>query len=204
MMSNSDLEFEAKFFVGKNLAAVRARLLENGATLHKERVFERNVRYENQWDGLYRKGQLLRLRQDSQAKLTFKGPAKEDITSEVKVREELEVVVSDFDTMDTILRRIGFRPVQVYEKYRETFSFNTIEVVLDEMPYGAFVELEGNETTIKSSAITLGLDWDTRLITNYLAIMAQVKQAYNLDFDDLTFANFTDWNGDLATLLATA
>lgn len=203
-MSNSDLEFEAKFFVGKNLAAVRARLLENGATLHKERVFERNVRYENQWDGLYRKGQLLRLRQDSQAKLTFKGPAKEDITSEVKVREELEVVVSDFDTMDTILRRIGFRPVQVYEKYRETFSFNTIEVVLDEMPYGAFVELEGNETTIKSSAITLGLDWDTRLITNYLAIMAQVKQAYNLDFDDLTFANFTDWNGDLATLLATA
>jgi adenylate cyclase class 2 len=86
--------------------------------------------------------------------------------------------------------------VQVYEKYRATFQLNRVEVVLDEMPFGYFVELEGSERAIRSAADVLGLDWRKRILSNYLALMAELKTAHNLPFDDLTFENF-------ATLQAT-
>ncbi|NIU59011.1 MAG: adenylyl cyclase, partial [Phycisphaerae bacterium] len=49
-----------------------------------------------------------RLRQDEIARLTYKGIPQEEIQSEAKVREELEIEVSDFATTAEILERIGF------------------------------------------------------------------------------------------------
>lgn len=49
------------------------------------------------------------------------------------------------------------RPVQSYEKYRETYHWGDVEVVLDETPFGDFVELEGeNETALKAVAAAFG------------------------------------------------
>ena len=183
------LEVEVKFLVD-DLKGFRDRLLAAGATLKKPRVYERNIRFDTQAERLRQNEMLLRLRQDQSARLTFKGRAEEDSSSEAKVREELEITVSDFYTTATILERIGFHPVQVYEKYRETFHINTVEVVLDEMSFGNFVELEGEEVDIKATASTLHLDWSQRILDNYLLLMGKVKQHYNLPFNDLTFANF--------------
>jgi len=199
MSSDNNLEFEVKFLV-PDLAAVRERLLAAGAQIDKPRVYEQNLRFDNAWDGLLRKAQLLRLRQDKIARLTFKGNPQEEISTEAKVREELEIEVSDFETMATILERIGFERRQVYEKYRETFALGAVEVVLDEMPYGNFVELEGDEKGIQEAADQLQLDWDKRILDNYLSLMARLKELHQLSFDDVTFANFADLDisiGDL-------
>ena len=189
MSIDKQLEVEVKFLVA-DLAAVRERLLADGAVLKKERVFERNIRFDTPDNALLKKGELLRLRQDAAVRVTFKGEVAEDLVSEAKVREELEVSVSDFDTTTQIFGRLGFAPVQVYEKYRETFMLDNIEVVLDEMPFGDFVELEGEEVAIKTAATDLGLAWSKRINNNYLGLMADLKQFHQLDFDDLTFANF--------------
>lgn len=183
------LEVEVKFLLD-DLAGWQERLLAAGAVLVKPRVYERNVRLDTADQALLQQLQLLRLRQDTAVRLTFKRPVPEDIVSEAKVREELEMTVGDFDTAVLIFQRLGFAPVQVYEKYRETFQLAAVEVVLDEMPFGIFLELEGSEAEIRTAAATLGLDWDKRLATNYLAIMDQLKARYNLPFDDITFANF--------------
>ncbi|MCZ7667933.1 MAG: CYTH domain-containing protein [Chloroflexi bacterium] len=98
--------------------------------------------------------------------------------------------MSDFGTTAVIFERLGFLPTLVYEKYRETFMLDGVEVVLDEMPYGDFIELEGEEAGIKTAVATLNLPWDKRITTNYLALMAQLKARHHLAFDDLTFANF--------------
>lgn len=189
-MNNNNLEVEVKFHV-PDLAAFRERLISAGAKQLKERVHERNIRFDNAWEGLRRKGQLLRLRQDDRARLTFKGIPPESGPTEVKVREELEVEVSDFDTLALLLERIGFEPLQVYEKYRETFMLEEVEIVLDEMPFGNFVELEGVEAQIKEIAGRLSLDWNRRILLNYLALMGMVKNHFDLPFDDLTYANFS-------------
>lgn len=190
-MASGNLEVEVKFLVDE-LPAIRRRLLTLGAALHKPRVFERNVRFDNPWDGLRMQGKLLRLRQDAAASLTYKGEPQTAVDSEARVREELEIEVSDFQTTFDLLGRIGFEPKQVYEKYRETFIFGQVEVLLDEMPFGDFVELEGEEAAMQAAAAALDLDWERRILANYLAIMARLQERFALPFDDLTFDNFAD------------
>lgn len=188
-MSGETLEIEVKFLVD-DLAAVRDRLMVLGARIHKPRVYERNVRFDDPWDGLRRQGKLLRLRQDMVARLTYKGEPQTAVESEARVREELEVEVGDFQTTLTLLARVGFEPKQVYEKYRETFIFGRVEIVLDEMPFGDFVELEGDDASIQAAVAALGLDWNLRILADYLSLMASLKERFGLDFDDVTFENF--------------
>ena len=199
-MKDGNLEVEVKFLVG-DLTAVRSHLLSLNATLKKARVYERNVRFDTPDESLRRELKLLRLRQDTAVRVTFKGPAVEDLTSEAKVREELEIEVSNFDTAVAIFERLGFAPMQVYEKYRETWQLGTVEVVLDEMPFGDFVELEGEEAAIKTAAAQLNLDWHKRILGNYLGLMGDLKAYHNLDFDDLTFANFENITASIGDIL---
>lgn len=199
-MTTDDLEVEVKFLVD-DLDVLRRRLAEVGAQLVGPRVHERNVRFDTADEALLGRSQLLRLRADTRARLTFKGLAAEDAASEAKVREEIELEIGDFDQMGKILERLGFRPVQTYEKYRETYHWRGVEILLDEMPFGSFVELEGAETGLKATAAVLGLDWSRRLLTNYLELMDQCRQTYALPFNDLTFANFERRPVDLAELL---
>ena len=194
------LEIEVKFLVA-DLAAVRARA-QDGGVLVAPRVHERNVRFDTPDEALLARQELLRLRQDTRARLTFKGPAAEDAASEAKVREEIELEIADFDRMATILERLGFQPVQSYEKYRETYHWGEVEVVLDETPFGDFVELEGaNEAAIKHVAVALGLDWSRRVLANYLALMELARRTFDLPFTDLTFANFAARPVDMSALL---
>ena len=70
----TNLEVEVKFLVA-DVAAMRQRIEAAGGVLHRGRVYERNIRYDNAWQGLTRQDKLLRLRQDSRNVITFKGPA---------------------------------------------------------------------------------------------------------------------------------
>ncbi len=184
-----------------DLAAFRERLLAAGAELTRARIYERNVRFDTTDERLYRELSLLRLRQDTAVTLTYKGTPKNLPKSEAKVREELEVEVSDFDTLSQIFQRLGFAPLQVYEKYRETFQWQNVEIVLDEMPYGNFIELEGDEAGIKTAVSHLNLNWQERILANYLGLMAQLKAHHNLPFNDLTFANFANLNVSITDIL---
>ncbi len=188
---NMNLEVEAKFQID-DLAAVKKRLLALGGTITKGRVYEKNTVYDDAAQSLKNGQKLIRLRQDEKIKLTFKGPAPADVQqqSEAKVREEIELEVADFDKMEQIIGRLGYEPAIVYEKYRETIEVGNVEAVLDELPYGNFVELEGAEADIKALAEQCGIDWGQRINDNYLGLLQKVKQAYQLDFRDLTFANF--------------
>lgn len=188
-------------FLVSDLAPVRQRLATIGAEVGASRVFERNVRFDTPDEALLRRQELLRLRQDVRARLTYKGPAGEDAASEAKVREEIELEIGDFDRLALILQRLGFHPVQTYEKYRETFHWQSVEVVLDELPFGRFVELEGPEVGIKAAATALGLDWSKRVLANYLALMEMARREFKLPFSDLTFANFARHSVDMSRLL---
>ncbi|MFN2141139.1 MAG: class IV adenylate cyclase [Candidatus Promineifilaceae bacterium] len=186
-----NLEIEVKFLI-EDLEVMRERLLAAGAELIRPRVYERNVRFDTADNALLQKEELLRLRQDTAVILTFKGPSAYDRLSEAKVREEIEVQVDDFERLASILMRLGYEPKQEYEKYRETFRLGDLEIVLDEMPYGNFMELEGNEADIKLAAAAFDIEWQDRILSNYLAMMGILAEFHNLPFQDVTFANFKD------------
>ena len=126
------LEIEIKFHL-PDAGAMRRIILERGAT-RLGRVFETNIRFEDQHNRLFQERSLLRLRKDTKARLTFKSEP-DFIDPDYKVLKELEVEVSDFSTMTKILKAIGFHEAQVYEKWRETFSWNGVTLLIDTMPY---------------------------------------------------------------------
>lgn len=196
-----NLEVEVKFWQ-PNLASLRNRVVAAGGDLKKPRLFERNLVLDTADNRLRHNDQLLRLRQDTAVRLTFKGKSPDGTDSEARVVEELEVAVADFAAMAAILQRLGLKPSRVYEKYRETFQLEDIEIVLDELPFGNFVELEGPENAIKAAAKKLGLDWRQRIVTNYLSLMDQLIAHHDLPFTDLTFENFRGLSVSMAGILS--
>ncbi len=194
------LEIEAKLWVA-GLEPVAAALTAHGAVLRHPRVLERNIRYDDAAGTFLADGIVLRLRQDSQVRLTYKSPAEPSPAGGVQTRFEAEVVVDDFARMDLILRRLGYRPLMVYEKYRTTYTLGEVEVVLDEMPYGHFVEIEGSPEAIERAIATLGLADCHRFAESYARLFDYVRANLGLTFTDLTFANFAGVNVPFEALL---
>ncbi|MDE2821549.1 MAG: class IV adenylate cyclase [Chloroflexota bacterium] len=188
-------EVEVKLYT-PDLALVQRALEAAGAVLKSPRVFERNLRYENAAGTLTAGGIVLRLRQDAAAKLTYKsGESSED---GIFRRFEAEVVVSDFETMDVILRRLGYEVALVYEKYRRTYALGDAEIVLDELPYGNFTEIEADAEEIERVVALLGLGGCRRMSGSYTEIFAELKRRLGLEMRDLSFEGFAgvdvgDW-----------
>ena len=185
-MSES-LEIEVKYLL-TDLGAIRNRILESGG-VSLGRHFESNIRFEDRTQSLKEKKQLLRLRQDRKATLTFKStPETED--PRYKILKELEVEVSCFETMRAILKALDFMEVQVYEKWRETFETGQTLICIDEMPFADFIEIEGPPKEIDALSDALGFSQGLVITANYLDIFARIRELEDLDFRDVTFDNF--------------
>jgi adenylate cyclase class 2 len=184
---NSHLEIEVKFHI-KDVDCSKALLAAAGAISGGE-IHERNIRYDDRNLNLLKSGCLLRLRKTDRTVLTFKKPP-EVKNTDFKIHIETEVEVSDFDNMEAIIEELGYFRVQSYEKYRETFTFNDTQILVDRMPYGNFIEIEGSMESIKKCADILKLDWSKRITLNYLEIFERISKRMNLDFRDITFENF--------------
>jgi adenylate cyclase, class 2 len=192
------LEIEVKFFL-TDPNTVRKNILQLGAQ-NLGRFFEVNIRFEDKEKSLLKKNALLRLRKDNRVTLTYKSePEIDDV--DFKIFRELEVEVSDFDAMESILTSLGLCPEQVYEKWRETFVLQNIHFCLDTMPFGNFLEIEGNKDNILYMAGKLGLEWENRILFNYLKIFDVLKTQENLAFSDVTFENFKDLSLDFSKYL---
>lgn len=192
------LETEIKFYLPA-LPPIRQRIIDLGAE-SRGRFFENNVRFEDALLTLKKKKSLLRLRRDRKVKLTYKSTPP-DPDHQFKIMRELEVEVSDFDTMHSILEALGFHQEQTYEKWRETLILDQTQFCLDSMPYGDFLEIEGQKQDIKYFAAQLGLRWNRRILLNYLHIFEILQKKLNLNFSDLTFDNFKHVDVDLIDYL---
>jgi adenylate cyclase class 2 len=122
-------------------------------------------------------------------------------SKDYKIVNELEVEVSDFATMGQILQMLDFHPEQKYEKWRETIVLDQTVFCLDRMPYGDFLEIEGQEKDIRYYASRFGLSWQKRILFNYLQIFEIIRKDQNLEFKDLTFSNFETVDVDAGAFL---
>jgi len=181
-------ETEVKFHV-RDLNRLQTRLETLGAQRVQERVLERNVRFDLPGDRLRSEGRVLRLRQDTASRLTYKSASKKE--QGVLSREEIEFVVEDFEKAKRFLEALGYQKSAYYEKYRTVYELNETSIMLDELPYGDFVEIEGETVeAIHSAADRLDLDWAAAAGTSYLALFERVRAALQLSFQDISFENF--------------
>jgi len=189
-MSDSGQETEAKFYV-RDLERIKKSLENLSAHLDQSRVLEMNLRFDLPDTSLRAQGRVLRLRRDTEARLTYKGGNKN--SRGVLSREEIEFVVGDFEKAKEFLKALGYQQIFYYEKYRTTYELDKTLIMLDELPYGNFVEIEGEtEETIRALSERLELDWEATIERSYSALFEQVQKSLNLSFRDLSFENFTD------------
>ncbi len=196
------LEVECKIYVSSQ-EHMQRRLAEAGAHVTRPRVHEHNIRYESPARDFSTNDIVLRLRQDQEIRLTYKAPASAQTGGAVS-RLVLETTVGNLDEMDAILQHLGFMPYMIYEKYRTTYHLPDIpdtEIVLDEMPFGTFIEVEG--TNIDTVLARLGLAGAHRILKSYAELFEAVRQQYQLSFANLTFENFTGISVDPAVFLTT-
>jgi adenylate cyclase class 2 len=187
------LEQEVKFFL-EDPAGLRHRLPSLGATLYQARMHETNIRFDTAEGTLTRAKKVLRLRKAGPVILTYKEP---DPTESADARRSLEteIIVDSLEKTAHLLHSLGFRPIVRYEKHREVFSWKSVLLMFDRLPFGDFLELEGPDLAeLRQTAGQLGLDWRFALRTSYMAIFLSLKKTYRLTSLDATFEAFTGWD----------
>jgi adenylate cyclase class 2 len=188
-------EIEVKFLL-EDLPAMRQRLVALGATLSTPRTYEENLLFDTPDAQFRQQGRLLRLRRDRRNRITYKEPTTHN-DLDFKIMQEYEIEVSDFDQAYAMLTKLGFALALRFEKYRETFTHQGAEIVLDEVPFGTFMEIEGSQEAIRSIVTVLGLAFDTRLVSSYVDIFDTVCSTYKLPVTDITFEAFRSLAIDL-------
>ncbi|MFL6210603.1 MAG: class IV adenylate cyclase [Pyrinomonadaceae bacterium] len=147
-------EIEKKYRVTEAQARALRTRLEAVAVAVCGPEFEVNTLYAGH--GLDPQVCVLRLRRvGGRAVLTYK--ERRISTAAIKHHREDETEVADADALATILEALGYSPALVYEKRRATWRLAGAEVMLDELPFGWFVEIEGSEDAIMNAEGQLDL-----------------------------------------------
>jgi adenylate cyclase class 2 len=196
--SKANLEIEIKLRV-TDVPALRRRLKQLRARVITLRTYESNTLYDTPKKDLARRGQLIRIRTkqpssptarktralQTKAILTYKGPAPKSempikhandrprSQSRYKVREEIEIAISDGEQTRRILCSFGLSPLFRYEKFRTTYTIPPIrhlKIEVDETPIGAFLELEGSPSSIDRVARLLGYTRSDYITQTYGAL----------------------------------
>ena len=139
-----------------------------------------NSFYSKEIDGRFR----LRVSENlesgkKKAKISWKRRTKETYKDGIHKEEEVEVLLNngDISRMRFLLENvIKMEKVESYERYRNVFNANDVEIVIDKFPFAVAVEIESKaededraNDIIKEWAKKLGLDLD---------------KAYSLSWDD--------------------
>lgn len=151
------IEIEKKYRLTKKQREELLRRLPQIGAVFEGEEFEENTLYRG--NGLDVGRSVLRLRRigdggdiempgrGRRAVLTYK--QRFPSSSSIKQQQEDETQVVDADAMENILDALGFTPALVYEKRRATWRLGNAEIVLDELPFGLFMEIEGPEAEIR-------------------------------------------------------
>lgn len=186
-------EVEVKFVL-HDPGATRQALLDRGAQ-SKGIHYEMNARLDDSIQSLRRQGTVLRIRRmEKDGKtdhiLTVKTPIT-DFDPLFGARNEFEFTADDGEALMLSYQALGYSPYWRYEKRRETLIFDDgLEVVLDEMPFGWFMEVEGSPELIRALADYLGLHMEDGITVSYAVICENVCRRLGIEMADLTFEAF--------------
>jgi adenylate cyclase class 2 len=179
------IEIEKKYrLTKKQREEVLQRLPKIGAK-RKGDEFEVNTLYAG--ENLDMGRAVLRLRRvGKRGILTYK--ERFPTRSDIRFHREDETRVDDPDAMELILSALGFRAALVYEKRRETWTVGKTEIVIDELPFGLFMEIEGTEQSIGEVESNLAIE----RLRSETATYPQLTLRHGTDYGGVIEARFPE------------
>lgn len=178
-------EYEVKF-LNINLEDIRNKLKDLGGTLESPMRLMKRIVIDT--PELKKRDAFLRVRdQGDKVTLTYK----QFQGTGVDGAKELEVTVSDFETMAQILKAIDLVPKSYQESRRETWMLDGAEVVIDEWPWlNPYVEVEGSsEDHVKEIANKLNFNWADAVFGD---VMAAYRKQYPSIPEDFSVGNLAE------------
>jgi Adenylate cyclase, class 2 (thermophilic) len=155
----------------RDLSAAQRQISELSAVVRKHRHFEDNLLFDTPERSVRAQRRLLRVRiVNGAGLLTFKEQA--DLSTGIKVREEIETEVSSPKELIEVLHRLGFEVFFRYQKYRTIFEIPGVPLhfCLDETPIGNYFELEGEPDQIHLYAERLGYTPQDYITASYAGV----------------------------------
>ena len=157
--------------------AVRSRLSKIGARAISPNDREVNLLLDTADRELSSRGCLLRLRRYGERRvLTFKGPVSYE--GHIKRRTEHELEIGSLEVMLAVFEGLGLNVAARYEKDREAWQIDRVEVVLDHTPMGDFVEVEGPSELLEDVARSLGLDPSDAVRGSYMSLWVAYRERH--------------------------
>lgn len=146
------IEIEKKYRLTE---AQREQILQNlreiGAEFRGE-DFEENIIYRG--GALDEQNAVLRVRKiGEKAVLTYKRRIHNEF--DIKQQIEHETLTDNAAELEKIVENLGFQKKLIYEKRRQTWRFREVEIVLDELSFGVFMEIEGSILAIAEAEMLL-------------------------------------------------
>ncbi len=185
-------ETEVKLRWNGTAPEARALIEGRGYAVSSQRTLESDQLFDLPSATLRQSDQILRLRKmtstdgTTRAMVTYKGPATRD---GYKSREEIEFDVSDPGTFTLVLNRLGYQPVFRYEKFRTQLRIigEPGIITIDETPIGVYLEIEGPQDWIDSTAERLGLSKMQFLTVSYASLYRDYRAQHAAAPPDMTF-----------------
>jgi len=169
----------------KNLSGLVDSLKKRGAKfLNKSK--EKTIRLDTPSGDLESRGVFLRVRAGSKNTITLKEKTEED--KSVRARKETEFEIQDVDKMAYILERLGFGYSRIMEKYRINLSYKGTKLSLDELFFGQFLEIEGQENKIEKVAKELGFNPNEKILVTYWDILEEYNKKKKTKLKDIIFS----------------
>lgn len=149
------IEIEKKYRLTPKEREQVIKSLQNSDAEFIGEEFEENTLFMG--EGFEEKNAVLRIRRlGHKTILTYKQRFRAN--SPIKFQREDETEVSDADAMTSIIIAMGFLPSLIYEKKRQTWQMDDVEIVVDELPFGFYMEIEGDEDSIVKAEKKLGIE----------------------------------------------
>ena len=149
------IEIEKKYRLSAEQRRFVLDALDEIGAEYEGEDFEENIIYRG--GALDENNAILRIRKiGEKAVLTYKRRIHNEF--DIKRQIENETLVENAAELEKIVENLGFRKKLIYEKKRQTWKLRETEIVLDELPFGLFMEIEGSVTAIKEVEMLLNIE----------------------------------------------
>jgi len=120
--------------------------------------------------------------------LTVKRKTKEN--AQFFEREEMEVKIKEEENIETlreILKSLGFSKEIIFEKKRKNVFKDDITISFDKLPFGFFVEFEGEPEIVDQYLNKFNLSNRPRIARAYLGLWEDYKKAHHIAEENCVF-----------------
>jgi predicted adenylyl cyclase CyaB len=158
-------EIEIKFKIEEN-DNIRNKLLELGGV--PQNPYEQTTYGFFSYDSI-EKGIFPRIR-DEHGKIILTVKVRPKKKTDYFERKEYSMEILNVDDGVEIMKSIGYDQVRIFKKNREEWKFDKVEVVLDKLYFGTYIEIEGPKEEIEKMVKKLDFEKKERITKAYLGL----------------------------------